>query len=177
MRTFYQRLISHVGPIWHPVLLFCKPLIYRIGPITHHAWMFCKALISRVAPICHRLLVSHNVLVCYILLSLGLMASLWLFLSLKREIRAHAHKHGKRMEEMAEQLRKTPEPVPRPEFLAWDPPAPRAGFNLHKRVHAMRMLRRGEDLAHIAAALGVTRREVELLIRVHKLTAAKTAGA
>jgi hypothetical protein len=114
-------------------------------------------------------------LISYILLSFGLMASLWLFLSLKREIRSHASKHRKRVEELAEQLQKTPEPAPQPE-LAWVPPAPRAGFNLNKRVHAMRMLRRGEDLAHIAAALGVPRQEVELLIRVHKLTAARAAG-
>jgi hypothetical protein len=34
----------------------------------------------------------------------------------------------------------------------------------------MRMLRRGQDLAHIAAALGVPRKEVELLIRVQGMT-------
>ena len=110
-------------------------------------------------------------LISYIVLSVGLMASLWLFLSLKREIRAHARKNRMRMEEMAEQLRQTPEPAPQPE-VAWVPPAPRVGFNLNKRVHAMRMVRRGEDLSHIAAALGVPRQEVELLVRVHKLTSA-----
>jgi hypothetical protein len=114
-------------------------------------------------------------LIPYILLSLGLMASLWLFLSLKREIRTHARKHRKRMEEMAEQLRKTPVAAPQPEPVRV--PAPRPGFNVNKRVHAMRMLRRGEDLAHIAAALGVPRQEVELLTRVHKLTSARADGA
>jgi hypothetical protein len=33
----------------------------------------------------------------------------------------------------------------------------------------MRMVRRHENVSHIAAALGVTRREVELLIRVHRI--------
>jgi hypothetical protein len=46
-------------------------------------------------------------------------------------------------------------------------------LNLSKRVQAMRMLRRNEDVSHISAALGVTRREVELLIRVQKMSAAK----
>jgi hypothetical protein len=57
-------------------------------------------------------------------------------------------------------------------------PAPlRAGLNLNKRVHAMRMLRRGEDVGHIAAALGVPRREVELMIRVQSIGKAKAAGS
>jgi hypothetical protein len=57
-------------------------------------------------------------------------------------------------------------------------PAPlRAGLNLNKRVHAMRMLRRGEDISHIAAALGVPRKEVELLIRVHSIGKVRAAGA
>jgi hypothetical protein len=56
-------------------------------------------------------------------------------------------------------------------------PAPmRAGLNLNKRVHAMRMLRRGEDLAHVAAALGVPRREVELLVRVQSIGKARAAS-
>jgi hypothetical protein len=34
----------------------------------------------------------------------------------------------------------------------------------------MRMVRRNEDTSHIAAALGVTRKEIELLIRVQKMS-------
>jgi hypothetical protein len=57
-------------------------------------------------------------------------------------------------------------------------PAPlRAGLNLNKRVHALRMLRRGEEVSHVAAALGVPRGEVELLIRVQSLGKARVAGA
>jgi hypothetical protein len=46
------------------------------------------------------------------------------------------------------------------------------GMNIGKRVQAMRMVRRNQDVSHIAAALGVTRREVELLIRVQRMGAA-----
>jgi hypothetical protein len=48
---------------------------------------------------------------------------------------------------------------------------------MSKRVHATRMMRRGEDISHIAAALGVPRREVELLIRVQELSKARAASA
>src|SRR5437879_4474827 len=100
-----------------------------------------------------------------ILLALGLMASLFLFLSLKREIRISAGKQRDKIEAMEKRLLDASVTIPVPEPMLL-PPAPRSGFNLNKRVHAMRMLRRGEDLAHIAAALGVPRKGVELLIRV-----------
>jgi hypothetical protein len=51
-------------------------------------------------------------------------------------------------------------------------PAPRAGMNLSKRAHALRMHRRGEGLEQIAAALSVPRQEVELLLKVHRILVA-----
>ncbi len=45
-------------------------------------------------------------------------------------------------------------------------PNPLSGMNLSKRTQAVRLLRRGEDVGHIAAAMGVPRGEVELLVRV-----------
>ena len=60
-----------------------------------------------------------------------------------------------------------------------------SGINMSKRIQAIRMLRHGENSAHIAAALGMSRREVELVIRVYQMSAdraarppepAKTAG-
>jgi hypothetical protein len=98
------------------------------------------------------------------LLALGLIGSLFLFLSLKQEIRTHARRHHMRLEEVERQLRDAVRSCTREDAVP--PPPPRPGFNLNKRVHAMRMLCRGQDLAHIAAALGVPRREVELLVRV-----------
>ena len=51
---------------------------------------------------------------------------------------------------------------------------------MSKRIQGIRMLRRGENSAHIAAALAMPRQEVELLIRVHQMgadRAARAAGA
>ena len=110
----------------------------------------------------------------YLLIAAGLLSTLALFMTLKREIRMQAHRYKTRIEQMMVRLEEAelaPQPVP---FLA----APlRAGLNLNSRVHAMRMLRRGEDMSHIAAALGVPRKEVELLIRVQAMGKARVAGA
>lgn len=66
-------------------------------------------------------------------------------------------------------------------------PAPvprlRPGFNLSTRSQALRMHRRGEKAAQIAAALQVSVQEVELLLKVHQIvlqnlaTAAVSGGA
>jgi hypothetical protein len=110
-----------------------------------------------------------------------LSSTLALFLALKREIRRHANRQKNRIEEMMIRLNEAGPPLPAP--IEQEPaivfvPAPlRAGLNLNKRVHAMRMLRRGEDVAHVAAALGVPRKEVELMIRVQSIGKARAAGA
>jgi hypothetical protein len=41
----------------------------------------------------------------------------------------------------------------------------------------MRMLRRGEDVSFITAALGVPRQEIELLIRVQSIGRSRVASA
>ena len=102
----------------------------------------------------------------YIFLALGLMACLSLFFTLKCEILAHARKQRKRLEEMDRKVIDANERHPEAVII---PTAPRSGFNASRRVLAMRMLRRGEDVSHVAAALGVPRREVELLIRVQAI--------
>lgn len=114
----------------------------------------------------------------YVLTTAGLVSTIALFLTLKREVRRQAQRQRTRIEEMLIRLndadRSEPAAQPVTEFV----PAPmRAGLNLNKRVHAVRMLRRGEDVAHIAAALGVPRREVELLIRVQSMGKARAAHA
>jgi hypothetical protein len=49
-------------------------------------------------------------------------------------------------------------------------PAPvRSGLNLSKRTHVLRMHRAGQESPAIAAALAVPRSEVELLIKVHRI--------
>jgi hypothetical protein len=89
----------------------------------------------------------------FTLLALSLIASLVIFVSLKRELRRHTKKQSQPV-----LMRSAPEkPV-------------RSGININNRIEALRLARRGEDPAKISAALGVPRREVELLIRVHQIT-------
>lgn len=129
------------------------------------------------------------------LFALGLLAALALFLSLKRELRRQARKDRARMDELATRIAdaERPAPVPGPGVAGPNPaeqspadqavgepvfePAPlRSGMNMSRRVQAVRLLRRGEDVSHVAAALGVTRSEVELLVRVQKLSAQRAAA-
>lgn len=105
-------------------------------------------------------------LILYVLLSAGLGGSLVLFWTVKREIHAYTVKHRRRMDELARTIAETPARDPEPVYV---PGPAHSGLNISKRVQAMRMFRRNEDVAHIAAALGVTRREVELLVRVHQI--------
>jgi hypothetical protein len=104
----------------------------------------------------------------YLLTAAGLFSSLGLFMTLKREIRRLVFRQRTRIQEMMIRLDEAARPMPAPL---------RAGLNLNKRVHALRMLRRGEDLGHIAAALGVPRSEVELMARVQSIGKARAASA
>lgn len=116
----------------------------------------------------------------YLLIAAGLFSSLALFVTLKREIRRMVFRQKTRIEEMMVRLggaERPPEPVAEEPAVTFVPAPLRAGLNLNKRVHAMRMLRRGEDVAHIAAALGVPRREVELMIRVQSIGKARAVSA
>jgi hypothetical protein len=121
------------------------------------------------------------------LLALGLAAALALFLSVKREIRTQARQNSARIDEVLQQLGEAlrpppPSPVPEPAAIASPSPelaqiVPRSGMNMNKRVQAGRLLRRGEDVSHVAAALGVPRCEIELMIRVQTLSAQRAAGS
>jgi hypothetical protein len=117
----------------------------------------------------------------YLMTAAGLLSTLALFITLKREIYRQAQRQKNRLEEMAARFQETvsaPPPSPaEPEPLAVVPAPLRSGMNLNRRVHAMRMLRRGEEVSHIAAALGVPRKEIELLIRVQSIGKARVAGA
>jgi hypothetical protein len=114
----------------------------------------------------------------YLLIAAGLFSTLALFVTLKFEIRGQARRQKLRIEAMVVRLGEAERPAQAAVQEVTSVPAPlRAGLNLNKRVHAMRMLRRGEDVSHIAAALGVPRKEVELLIRVQSLGKARVASA
>jgi hypothetical protein len=101
-----------------------------------------------------------------------------LFLGVKRDLDKQAHTI-RAQEHLLEQL-KTSEasgPAPAPPEAAPAASGPRSGINLNKRVQALRLHRRGEDIGHIAAALGVPRREIELLLRIEQLSANRAAAA
>lgn len=53
--------------------------------------------------------------------------------------------------------------------LATMPALPRAGLNFSTRSQALRMHRRGDAPAQIAAALEVPLQEIELLLKVHRI--------
>jgi hypothetical protein len=114
----------------------------------------------------------------YLLIAAGLLSTLALFITLKDEIRRQAQRQKKRIEEMADQLTggRSPEPAALESSVALVPAPLRAGLNLNKRVHAMRMLRRGEDISFITAALGVPRKEIELLVRVQSIGRTRIAS-
>ena len=119
----------------------------------------------------------------YALLAVGLAATLLLFVSVKREIYLTRLKNRRQMEELIARMDVAKTRDPEPVIAQTSAPTPRSGLNLSSRVQAMRMLRRNEDISHVAAALGVTRKEIELLIRVQAIghapdgkAAAKAAG-
>jgi hypothetical protein len=112
-------------------------------------------------------------LIPYMLLALSLIGNLLGFLVLVHQMQVTASRNAKRFEELSRTLRVAPT---RQAEAAFVPTAVRSGLNINKRLQAMRMFRRNEDVSHIAAALGVARKEVELLVRVHKMTAASSLG-
>lgn len=128
------------------------------------------------------------------LLVVGLIAAMVLVVGAKRDLRRETRKREKVLEALAAKVAALPVRVKAsaPPPVAVVPveanpsaaasmgaapvaagseilPAVRSGINLNWRVQALRLLRRGQDVAHVSTALGVSRREIELLIRVHQL--------
>jgi hypothetical protein len=117
-------------------------------------------------------LIPYLALVPYAAVALGLMITLALFLSVKMELQRSARRERKRVDQMLDRLKEAAPAAPETVFV----PVPlQPGFNINRRVHAGRLLRKGEDVGHVAAALGVPRAEVELLARVQAMTAATRA--
>ena len=102
---------------------------------------------------------------------LGLAAILGLFLKLQSEMKAQARFNDQRYETVLAQLRNLEPAAPEANPTSG---MPASGMNLSKRSQAVRLLRRGEDVGHIAAALGLPRGEVELLIRVQQMSVRRT---
>src|SRR5579863_8257427 len=117
-------------------------------------------------------------LIPYILLSLSLIGNLVGFLVLVHQIQVTNSRNLRSFERKLDQLFQKMRMAPaRPAEPAFVPPPVRSGLNIEKRLQAVRMFRRNEDISHIAAAIGVARKEVELLIRVHKMTTGGGLGS
>ena len=115
----------------------------------------------------------------YALQAAGSIATLFIFLTLKQEIRrlksrldrqqadeATAARDLKlRLEEIAMRLRDSEERA----GVLVAPQPPRSGLNLTKRSQVIRMSRRGERSENIAASLSLPRGEVDLLLKINAL--------
>lgn len=117
--------------------------------------------------------------------ALTLAGSLLLFFLLNRELArvwaAASRERQQREAEMAELrrgLQALAQELEEERKAAPDRVAvPRQSMNLSKRSHALRMHRLGESPERIAAALGVSRMEVELLLKVQQTVLESVQGA
>ncbi|MEO8097428.1 MAG: hypothetical protein ABI811_06975 [Acidobacteriota bacterium] len=117
-------------------------------------------------------MIPYLPLVPYAAVALGLVPILTLFWSLKRELQMAIRRERRRVDQMFERLEEAAQTTPLmlapPVFI---PVAARPGFNIDRRIHAVRLLRKGEDAGYVAAALGIPRSEVDLLVRVQGMVA------
>jgi hypothetical protein len=112
-------------------------------------------------------------LAVYGMLAAGLVASLMLFLTVKLEICGVMRRVEESGNAVSNRLRETEVVVEElRETTAGAGDRQLAGLsslNLTRRAQAVRMYRRGEPVATIAAALGAPRNEIELLIKLHEM--------
>lgn len=111
----------------------------------------------------------------YGMMAAGLMGGLYLFLTVKMEMRSLQKRTAARLDILEAALQGL---CARQEEWQADlvqaqtgrsPEPPRAGINLSKRAQVLRLHRRGESVPTIAAALGIPQKEVELLLKVQRL--------
>jgi hypothetical protein len=107
----------------------------------------------------------------------GSIMCLLVFLSLKREIHRVRSRLARldftlRLDAMNARLQEAEERASSPA-----PPAPaRHSLNLSKRSQVIRLSRRGERAETIATTLSLPRREVELLLKVHRIVLSSAGG-
>lgn len=114
--------------------------------------------------------------ISYALLAAGMGLCLFLFVSLKRDLRAAESRCGKKLAaleaEWSEKERSLDErwkELAQAVGLLTPPPPTRSGLNLNKRSQALQMSRRGEKPRDIAAALSLPQNEVELIVKVQHI--------
>jgi hypothetical protein len=108
----------------------------------------------------------------------GAIVLLLVFLALKRELHELRSRVTRldftlRLDAMNTRLQEAEERV----NTAGSPVPARRSVNLSKRSQVIRLSRRGEPIETIAATLGLPRREVELLLKVHQVSTAMAGGA
>src|SRR5580700_5000833 len=108
--------------------------------------------------------------------AIGLALCLFLFVSLKRDLRAGEARSGKKLAALEtdwqakmESLDERWKELSQVSNLLIPPPPPRSGLNLNKRSQALQMSRRGETPPEIANALAIPQNEVELLVKVQRI--------
>lgn len=114
-------------------------------------------------------------IVQYSALAITVVLCLFLFLSMKREIRGIEARYLRNNESVRAEVRQLEEELGemRKELELMDgrPDATAIGRTLGPgvRTQALRMIKHGEGPEHIAAALSLPRTEVELLIKLQRL--------
>lgn len=119
-----------------------------------------------------------------IAVAVGMAVALYLFITLKREIHAASSAKRSETEKLAEAVHAVESRVGQLEreiatlgntAPPVQNPLPGSGMNLSKRTQALRLIRHGEGPEHIAAALNLPRKEVELLLKVNQIVNAHVA--
>jgi hypothetical protein len=108
----------------------------------------------------------------------GAIVLVLVFLALKRELhelrsRVTRLDFSLRLDAINTRLREAEERASVPAV----PVPARRSVNLSKRGQVIRLSRRGEPVDTIAATLGLPRREVELLLKVHAVSAVGVGGS
>jgi hypothetical protein len=105
----------------------------------------------------------------YAEIAIGLALCLYLFVSVKRDLRACETRSGKKLAALEAHWDERWKELSQVSSLLVPPPPPRSGLNLTKRSQALERHRRGETPPEIAAALAIPRNEVELLVKVQRI--------
>ena len=118
-----------------------------------------------------------------VLTGAGWLLCLYLFLSLKRELQRGGARASRRQEALSDEIASLTNAIDRLDTalvelshrseLLVEPPPAASGLNINKRSQALRMHRRGESSANIAAALAMPQLEVDLLLKVEQIGAGK----
>ena len=114
----------------------------------------------------------------YAAIAIGMALCLFLFGSLKRDLRAGDARGAKKLAALEQDCRARMESLDERwkelshiSDLLVAPTPPRSGLNLNKRSQALQMVRRGETPQAISAVLSIPQNEVDLLIKVHQVGA------